>query len=214
MTVSCHGDARRPVVAPVEERVGDHALGHERGAVERRSARSRGRRRGRGRPPRSTARAPRSPWRRGRAAAWRGCSAGRRRGPTARAPGSRSAARGRRWAGSRASRGRSPRAGRSASRGPPRRTGRARPARPPRRRARSWSRRRRRWRPGDMDFLGEFSSLSDPLARRWPLITPALFSHRTPPDREKREKLAKNTILLRAPSLPVGGSAVGERVGE
>jgi hypothetical protein len=40
------------------------------------------------------------------------------------------------------------------------------------------------------------------------LITPALFSHRTPPDRERRERLAEEGL---APSLPVGGSAVGER---
>src|SRR3954453_19382700 len=43
---------------------------------------------------------------------------------------------------------------------------------------------------------------------RWPLITPALFSHRTPPDREKRERFAERLL---SPSLPVGGSAVGER---
>jgi hypothetical protein len=45
------------------------------------------------------------------------------------------------------------------------------------------------------------------------LITPALFSHRTPPDREKREWLALEEIesgSLQAPPLPVGGSAVGE----
>src|SRR3954469_18037796 len=59
---------------------------------------------------------------------------------------------------------------------------------------------------------------------RKPLITPALFSHRPPPDREKREKeraprpgslgaLASRRQLtpLLAPSLPAGGRAMGER---
>jgi DNA topoisomerase-3 len=43
-----------------------------------------------------------------------------------------------------------------------------------------------------------------------PLITPTLFSHRPPPDREKREN--SNTSQPRPP-LPVGGSAVGEGTG-
>jgi hypothetical protein len=35
---------------------------------------------------------------------------------------------------------------------------------------------------------------------RWPLITPALFSHRPPPDREKREWFVagKDDLLMRA----------------
>jgi hypothetical protein len=45
--------------------------------------------------------------------------------------------------------------------------------------------------------------LTSPLS----LITPALFSHRPPPNREKREKA--RTPHLRSP-LPVGGRAVGE----
>ncbi len=43
-----------------------------------------------------------------------------------------------------------------------------------------------------------------------PLITPTLFSHRPPPDREKREN--SQTSQSRPP-LPVGGSAVGEGTG-
>ena len=95
------GDAQRPVAGPVEERV-DHHRGHRvRGGVgvvvgarvaeavaEQRLV------------PVDVSR--RRPWRRGPAAACSGCSAARRRGRAGRAPGSRSAARARPGAGSRA----------------------------------------------------------------------------------------------------------------
>ncbi len=47
-----------------------------------------------------------------------------------------------------------------------------------------------------------------------PLITPALSSHRPPPNREKRESFdSKEAKMqsLQAPSLPAGGRAMGVR---
>ena len=141
------GDAQRPVVGPVEERVDHHRASWRTGAEsaslnERRVAEPVGEQR---LVPRRCAR--RSPWRTGRAAAWPGCSAARPPGRTGRAPGSRSAARARPGAGSRARPARRARAGRPASPCRRRRTGTARSARRPRRRSRSWCRRRRRTAP-------------------------------------------------------------------
>ncbi len=113
----------RAVVAPVEERVGDHAQHGVAGAVRRG-----GPVRGRARTARGGCRSARPRHgRTGRAAASSGCSGGRGPAARGRAPGSRNAGRGRHPAGRRATRSRRPRA---AGRGP--RCRRRRPGSAPR----------------------------------------------------------------------------------
>jgi broad specificity phosphatase PhoE len=75
----------------------------------------------------------------------------------------------------------------------------------------NWTRELEDWWVPD-DALGELPvwQVDATTLRAEPLITPALFSHRTPPDREKREK-GKEPEL--GSPLPAGGRAVGEGTG-
>ena len=84
--------ARPPVLPPVEERVDDDALRHERPAVEIVARRLGESRSDTGTPLRSSSMDRRSLWRTDRAAAWPDCTSSPGRASTVHAPGSRTVA--------------------------------------------------------------------------------------------------------------------------